>query len=917
MATDPAVRDHQAWLGYLQPDGLVVSAAALVDAQVILDRNTLPLQQRFLAFVEEIPLDDDTAAAIADFPKFVREFLEWPDDCLFGLHAARPLPEALTVSLPEFQETLAPTVAFQDPQPKDPENSWLLLVQILPAGTDLDASVTGHQAGWSASRARRFERLLRETKVPIGLLTNGTHLRVMYAPRGENSGSLTFPVRPMAEVAGRPILAAFHLLLESYRLLAAPSEARLPALLVKSREYQSTVSTALAQQVLDALYELLRGFQAANDRTRGELLRDVLQKEPDEVYHGLLTVLMRLVFLLFAEDRALLPTSSLYQQHYSVHGLFERLRADAERYPDTMDQRYGAWPQLLALFRTVYRGCTHPQMRMPARSGYLFDPARFPFLEGRTCADPRPPLVSDGVIFRILEKLLLLDGERLSYRTLDVEEIGSVYQTVMGFRLDVAGGPSIAIQGKRKHKGEVPVATTINLDDLLATPGDNRPKWLAEQTAQEVSGEAEKSLKSAASLDDVLAALEKKIARNATPHIVPRGGMLLQPTDERRRSGSHYTPRSLTEPIVRTTLRPILERLGEHPTPDQILDLKVCDLAMGSGAFLVEACRQLGDALLKAWGRHGGRPPLPSDETEELLARRLVAQRCLYGIDKNPMAVDLAKLSLWLATLAKDHPFTFLDHALRPGDSLVGLTGRQIAEFHWRPTDHRVLLLDFVEKPIKAATNLRLEILAGGDYIHPLLKRQKLDLADDAIERVRFVGGLIIAAFFNATNARARQALRDEYRNRVTAYYTTAFDPALRPAEGMNALQGGAFPVRPFHWQVEFPEVFERENPGFDAIMGNPPFAGKNTLLNAHREGFLDWLKDTHELSHGNSDLVAHFFRRAFNLLRKDGCLGLIATNTIGQGDTRTTGLRWICTNGGTIYAARKRYSGPVRRRWL
>ena len=117
--------------------------------------------------------------------------------------------------------------------------------------------------------------------------------------------------------------------------------------------------------------------------------------------------------------------------------------------------------------------------------------------------------------------------------------------------------------------------------------------------------------------------------------------MVLQPSDERRRSGSHYTPRSLTEPIVRTTLRPILERLGPNPTPEQILDLKVCDPAMGSGAFLVEACRQLADALVKAWHAHDCVPTIPPDEDEILHARRLVAQRCLYGVDKNPMAVDL------------------------------------------------------------------------------------------------------------------------------------------------------------------------------------------------------------------------------------------------------------------------------------
>ena len=154
--------------------------------------------------------------------------------------------------------------------------------------------------------------------------------------------------------------------------------------------------------------------------------------------------------------------------------------------------------------------------------------------------------------------------------------------------------------------------------------------------------------------------------------------MVLQPSEERRRSGSHYTPRALTEPIVRTTLEPILMRLrgdGDRtPLPEQILDLKVCDPAMGSGAFLVEACRQLGDALVEAWHRHDEVPEVPPDEDEVIYARRLIAQRCLYGVDRHAVAVDLAKVSLWLVTLARDHALTFVDHALRHGDSLVGLS---------------------------------------------------------------------------------------------------------------------------------------------------------------------------------------------------------------------------------------------------
>ena len=149
----------------------------------------------------------------------------------------------------------------------------------------------------------------------------------------------------------------------------------------------------------------------------------------------------------------------------------------------------------------------------------------------------------------------------------------------------------------------------------------------------------------------------------------------------------------------------MLKQLGENPTPEQILNLKVCDPAMGSGAFLVEACRQLGDALMKAWHAHNDLPVIAADEEEALYAQRMVAQRCLYGVDKNPMAVDLAKLSLWLATLAKDHPFTFLDHSLRHGDSLVGLTRQQIAAFHWGPAKQQSLLEETIRSGLIESAN--------------------------------------------------------------------------------------------------------------------------------------------------------------------------------------------------------------------
>jgi len=556
------------------------------------------------------------------------------------------------------------------------------------------------------------------------------------------------------------------MLLCAERLFSLPEKQRLPAILADSRKYQNVVSTQLAEQVLAALYELLRGFQAADDARKGDLLRDVLRGDPNHVYSGLLTVLMRLVFVMYAEDRGLLSTHPLYANNYSVAGLFERLRSDAGRYPDTMDQRYGAWARLLVLFRIIYDGARHDGFHIPGRKGYLFDPDRYPFLEGRPRGDRRQdgqrldvPRVSDGFIFRVLSNLLMLDGERLSYRTLDVEQIGSVYEAIMGFRLEIAAGRAIAIKPVKRHGAPA----TINLEELLATKSPDRVKWLKEQSDQKLDGKAAEALKSANSTDDLLAALDRKIAKHVTPNVVPQGAMVFQPSDERRRTGSHYTPRSLTEPIVRKTLEPILKRLGDKPTPDQLLDLKICDPAMGSGAFLVEACRQLGDELVKAWHMHNIVPKILPDEDELLYARRIIVQRCLYGVDKNPMAVDLAKLSLWLATLAKDHPFAFLDHALRCGDSLVGLTRQQIADFHWEPTTQRRLGQEYITDRLERATKARKEILDAGDMLRPEEKAQKLAVADEALDAVRFFGDLCVAAFFAGEKDKQRKKLRDEY----------------------------------------------------------------------------------------------------------------------------------------------------------
>jgi hypothetical protein len=920
MAKDPELLAHLEWLGYLQPVGLVVSPAALIDGQAHVDRNVADIQERFKLFAGEVPVGgNEPAPAVTNLRGLLCDVFGWRANDLLGSPGAEPVPESLSVVLTDYHETLRPTYAVREFVPPKPGEvaagppPWLMLIQVLPVGAPLDKEDAVDERHWKASPQARFERLLRETRVPIGLLVNGTHLRLVYAPQGESTGHLTFPVQAMTEVPGRSILAALHMLLRSERLFTLPEKQRLPAILAASRKYQNTVSTRLAGQVLAALYELLRGFQAADFQRKRELLRQVLDEDPDSVYAGLLTVLLRLVFLLYAEDRGLLSADPVYVNHYSVAGLFERLRGDAGRYPDTMDQRYGAWARLLALFRIVHDGAKHGGLDLPQRNGYLFDPDSYPFLEGRPPGSQRVrgqrlavPMVPDGVVYRVLDNLLILDGERLSYRSLDVEQIGSVYEAMMGFRLEKAAGPSIGVKAAKPHGAPV----TINLAALLALPAEQRGKWLKEQTDQSLTTAALGALKAAGTSEDAVAALDRKVAREATPNIVAAESMVLQPSDERRRSGSHYTPRSLTEPIVRKALEPVLRQLGEKPTPEQVLGLKVCDPAMGSGAFLVEACRQLGVALVKAYSDHERPLRVPPDETVELYAMREVAQRCLCGVDKNPLAVDLAKLSLWLATLAKDHPFTFLDHALRCGDSLVGLTRAQIVGFHWDYKAPAEFIRPVLLEKLTRAVQLREQIGKAGETVRDEELRKLLGQADAELADLRLVGDLVISAFFGANTAKARNARCTDLASGGRLWLLEG-----KGADEMQAivagLRAGARPITPFHWEIEFPEVFGRENPGFDCIVGNPPFAGKNTIIEGHAEGYLDWVKSLHHESHGNADVVAHFFRRAFTLLRSDGTFGLIATKTIAQGDTRSTGLRWICLNGGTIHAAKRRIVWP------
>ncbi len=489
--------------------------------------------------------------------------------------------------LPELGTTLRPTFAVRDPAPAADASPWQMLIGVEPDFTDLDvkgATGQGNDArAWAAAPQARFERLLRATEIPVGLLTNGAEIRLVYAPRGEASGHATFRLAQMQEVGGRPILSAFLMLLESERLFGHPAD-RLPRLLEESRRYQNEVSAKLSTQVLNGLYELLRGLHAADLRTGTTRLADLAQRDPDHIYAGLLAVMMRLVFVLYAEERGLFPDDSIWAQNYALGGLFVRLRDDAALHPDTMDDRYGAWAQLLAVFRIVHAGVAHGQrLRLVARRGALFDPDRFPFLEGR--ADrrpiaPDPPRVSDGT------RLAHPARADAAGRRAAVVPNARRRADRRGLRdhdgLHRAAHARPGARGRARPSAAAPPRWSISTRCSRPAAG-KRAEALAAQAERKPAPRLAAALKAADSVEALAAALASVQDSDATPRLVPKGTPVLQPTAARRRSGSHYTPRSLTEPIVRTALRPVLARLGEDPAPEAILELKVLRPRRGVG----------------------------------------------------------------------------------------------------------------------------------------------------------------------------------------------------------------------------------------------------------------------------------------------------------------------------------------------
>jgi hypothetical protein len=336
----------------------------------------------------------------------------------------------------------------------------------------------------------------------------------------------------------------------------------------------------------------------------------------DDLYAGVVTVMMRVLFLLFAEERRLLPSDDdRYEAGYSVGRLVDQLEQRAIHGEQTLEYRSGAWHRLLAVARALHRGVAHEDLRLPPYGGDLFDPDRYPWLEGR---DGRPPRVDDLTVLRMLEAVqyVRLRGERrrLSFRAFDVEQIGYVYEGLLELEVRTATEPVIKLlpQGK-KGIAFVGLSGALgaleDLDTSAATTYVGEKKGTAARRksagrwlSQAVPLATATGLREALGADgDRLGALAPLVRRDDRdrPAITRTGGRYVAPSTRRASTGAHYTPRSLAEEIVRHTLEPLVYRPGAVDTLDSgqwvlrpstdLLALRVVDIAMGSGAFLVAA----------------------------------------------------------------------------------------------------------------------------------------------------------------------------------------------------------------------------------------------------------------------------------------------------------------------------------------
>lgn len=911
------------------------------------------------------------------------------------------LPDRLAAGVAGHDATVAPSGAYlpaapapvgfdfdsepdgdgEDPPPP-PEPA--VLVFALPARTSPFASPQSDN--WSATHVQRAALACRSFGVALALVTDGDHLTLVHARDKETpTGWGTWRA---SEFASEPVLlSSFVSMLGARRFTAAEPGDAPAALLAESVDSQADITDQLGTQVRQAVELLVNAISRANLDRGGTLLEGV---GPHEVYEAAVTVMMRLVFLLRAEESGLLPVDDPdYQRLYAVRMLREDLQREQQDTPEALETRSTAWHRLLATARALHSGVQHHRgthrFKMPAYGGALFDPDRFPFLEGRTRGSDwrsyagTPIQITDLDVLAILDALLTLrfrsasgvtDTRRLSYRQVEVEQIGHIYERLLDHDVLVADQVVLGCKGKTGDEPEIALseleARQIDGDEALldfltdrTEPGyvgtrNQVRRWLAEP----VDRDTRAGLLIACQSDETLVRRIEPFANllrvdlRGRPIVFLEGAVYVTETGKNRDSGTAYTTRGLAEDLVKHALAPLCYRPGPAQTADEsewrirpsskILNLKVCDPAVGSGAILVAACRYLGERLIEAWRAEG------DPRTDELAtaaddprrrdvvvkANRLVAERCCYGVDRNPMAVEMAKLSMWLTTVAYDQPFSFLDHSIKCGDALLGIWDfDQLRNLHFDPVAGRGRTLSFtgfadgrdaisrLQDLLNEALDLRVQLQrlpsrlpADMDRKAELNRSSEQKLA--VLEAVAdLLSGAALAAVGESDPIQRLTEVSDTDLDIIGELLTTlnTADEAnvleavhQRAQQRLNAARPAAAPPRrPLHYPIAFPEAFARADRAvgrFDAMVGNPPFIGGQKITGTagidYRGHLVTWIANR---IRGSADLVAYFFLSAARLSRS---FGYLATNSIAQGDTSRVGLRQLIDADRKIHRA-------------
>ncbi|WP_210725631.1 Eco57I restriction-modification methylase domain-containing protein [Arthrobacter silvisoli] len=951
-----ATKDPWEWLSLVDVDGPFLSRAALKSVFPNgLDRPYNAIDDVNSTFVYEHTLwskawtarqgKSDPADDLAWRDRWVttvlRDLLQWDEHL-----DAHPDP-MIIASSPDGDVSVRPWALL------DAGDGPAALVVVVDPTDDLRR--TGAD-GWAADAIDRTAALLREGQISIGLVTDGRWWGIVSAVRDVTTASGVFDSLIWREE--RDSRDAFLALAGLVSLAGGATEKRLPKLFELSVASAEAITEALGDQVRRAVELVLQAMSESHLRAVANREGSPLPDDSKQVYEAAVSVLMRVVFLLFAEERALLPQHQMYRDSYAISGvrvdLEHRAQNDSE---EALDHTWETWHRLLAASAAIFSGATFEDTRMPAYGGSLFDPARFPWLRTTNAQGQLSVRVSDRVMLQVLKAVQIAhvggEARQLSFRDLDVEQIGYVYEGLLGYSAEYTQDVVVGLHGKSGYEPEIALNELCKIADAATSGADFANKLIAYLKEKQPNSKPAtlRQIAKAYDVDDATKAADARtrlgfvllgrtefvdqlaplhaLIRNDLrefPYVVPEGGLVMTESPQRANTGTHYTPRSLAEEVVLHALEPIVFSPGPLDTENrddwvlrsstEILNLKVADIAVGSGAFLVAAARYLADRLIEALSKEGLSEA--ANEDAKRWATREVVARCLYGADINGMAVEMCKLSLWLVSMDPGKPFSFVDDRVFHGNSLLGVTTeRQLRAQHIDPSHSRVLqrkLLQLdVDSDLARASQLRRELSSGqvddADRMRSTrAKRKLLDESRKLTTRLRDVADGIIAAGLRAGGkpAKAFEASYGELADALFAAFPQGGGEGDR--RGLDAiLSAGLTPTvdtgearwKPLHWVIEAPDVVV-DNGGFDAIIGNPPFLGGKKISSSSGVNYRDWLvRILASGATGSADLVAYFLLRAHELLNSDdGQMGLIATNTVAQGDTREVGIDRLLVHG-------------------